>query len=365
MAAKTLKKRMFLEALMILVCFALCCLLYHVGSYRVVFLNLFFLPVVLSAFLLGRYGAGILALLCVVCASVVIALNTGTFAAPTSPLVTGLALTAWGAVLGITAILVGTLSDRSARKIDELHDAYLGVMEVLVQYLNSGDPKLKDRAVRLSELSQRVAIRMGLAEAEVDNIRVAALLQDIENIEVTARVIRKAVGTLSRENLKTPLEHTFHGSDLIRSFGLVLSGALPLLVDHGDCLQTSEEKDGTVATIEPVLGTRIIATVRRFLTLLSQEPCLGKPRQAIVALKRDLSGDHHPGIIHALAQVVLRPGDQAGVNEIEALTAANSYISLLLGTSSRKSEESSCGGADVTGASVDGDGELTPGRTGH
>jgi hypothetical protein len=363
MATKTLQRRMFLEALMILTCFALCALLYHVSSYRVVFLNLFFLPVVLSAFMLGRYGAGILALLCVVCASVVIALNTGSFSARTTPLVIGLALTAWGAVLGITAILVGTLSDQSAQRIEELHDAYLGVMEVLVQYLNSGDPKLRDRAVKLAELSQRVAIRMGLSDTEVDNIRVAAMLQDVENVEVTARVIRKAVGTLSRENLKTPLEHTFSGSDLIRSFGLVLSGALPLLTDHGECLQANDAKDGVLAPPEPVMGTRIIATVRRYLSLLSSGSCRGKPREAIITLKQDLSGEYHPATIHALEQVVLRSGDQAGVNEIEALTAANSYISLLLGTPSRKAEEFSCDTTAADGTSAADERQSTPGHS--
>ena len=79
-------------------------------------------------------------------ASVVIALNLGGVSAYTSPLVIALALTIWGAVMGINAILVGTLSDDKMQKIEELHDAYVGVVEVLVQYLNSADPKLKDRA---------------------------------------------------------------------------------------------------------------------------------------------------------------------------------------------------------------------------
>ena len=136
-------------------------------------------------------------------------LHSHSFVTYTPPLVIDLILTIWGAVLGITSILVGTLSDASTRRIDELHDAYLGVMEVLVQYLNSGDPKLKNRTAKLSELSQQVAARMRLSDAEIDNIRVAALLQDIENIEVTARVIRKAVGTLSQGSQRKQLEHTF------------------------------------------------------------------------------------------------------------------------------------------------------------
>jgi hypothetical protein len=304
-AVKTLNQRIFLEALLVLICLALCCLLYEVGCYRVFVLNLFYLPVVLSAFFLGRYSAGLLALICVVCASAIIAFRLSTFAAYSPPLVTALALSVWGAVLGITSILVGTLSDESHRKINELHDAYLGVVEVLVQYLNSGDPQLRDRELRLSGLCRRVAARMKLSEAEIDNIRVAAMLQDIENVEVTARVIRKAVGTLARGERKTPLEHTFHGSDLLRSFASVLTGALPLLVDHGDCLQVEDGKGDTYVPAEAPIGTKIISTVRRYLTLLSQESCQGEPRYAIRALRRDLGCDCHPAIVQALEQVVL------------------------------------------------------------
>ena len=198
MLRKTDKEHRILEIALILVCVSLCCLLYRVGPYRMVVLNLFYLPVVVAAFYLGRYLAGVLALLCVVCAAVATALDLGTLATVSSPLVVGLALTIWAAVMGINAILVGTLSDERMAKIEELHDAYLGVVNVLVQYLNSADPRRSDRARQIAELSQRVAARMKFTDRQVDDIRVAAMLQDIEHIEVTARVIRKAVGEVAQ-----------------------------------------------------------------------------------------------------------------------------------------------------------------------
>ena len=131
MSHKTPAQHKFLEIVLIVICVALCCLLYRVGKERMVVLNLFYLPVVLCAFFLGRYRAGVLALFCMVSVSVVIALNLDAVAVDTSPLIVGLVLTIWGAVLGINAILVGTLSDESNQRIEELHDAYLGVVEVL------------------------------------------------------------------------------------------------------------------------------------------------------------------------------------------------------------------------------------------
>ncbi|HEY4760495.1 MAG TPA: HD domain-containing phosphohydrolase [Thermoguttaceae bacterium] len=324
MSRKRPERQQFLEIILIVICVALCALLYRVGNYRMVVLNLFYLPIVLAAFFLGRYRAGILALLSVICASVVIALNLNTFAASTSPLAIGLALTIWGAVMGINAILAGTLSDESTQKIDELHDAYLGVVEVLVRYLNSADPKLKDQAMRLSEISQQVAVQMRLSDTEIDNIRVAALLQDIDSIEVTARVIRKAVGDLTHDNRKKQLENTFHGRDLVQALGSVLTGALPLLVCHGESLNKVETDDGISSYVEPALGTKILRTVRRYLTLRSQDPRMTNPRHAINVMKNDLEGSHHPAVIHALEQALIHSAEKASSHKhAELVTADN------------------------------------------
>ena len=143
-------------------------------------------------------------------------------------------------MLGLTSILAGTLSDERMEKMEELHDAYVGVVEVLSRYLNSADPKANDQATRVSLLSQMVAAQMGLPDKAADNVRVAALLQDIKHIEVTAKVIRKAVGDLEHSNRPTMAEHTFNGSDLVFSLGTVLTGALPLLLDHSDCLDQAD-----------------------------------------------------------------------------------------------------------------------------
>jgi hypothetical protein len=298
-----------LEVILVLICLALCCLLHRVGAGSMIVLNLFFLPVVLAAFFLGRYRAGVLALLCVMCVAVVMALDLRAIVASTSPLAVGLSLTLWGAVMGLNAILVGTLSDERMEKIEELHDAYLGVVEVLVQYLNSSDPKVQDRAVKVSEISQEVAVRMRLSDKEVDDIRIAALLHDIENIEVTAKVIRKAVDDLTYTNPRNQVEHTFRGADLVQSLGTVLTGALPLLLSHDDGIAVDEADDSLPDSDHCPFGARIVRTVRRYVTLRYQDPRITNPRDALDALKNDTEADHHPAVVHALEQVVLHASE--------------------------------------------------------
>ena len=314
MSRKKPEKQTFLEICLIVNCLGLCYLLSRVGPYRTVALDLFYLPVVLAAFFLGRYRAGILALFCVICAAVVTALDLNTLAVFSSPLTVGLILTIWGAVVGITALLVGTLSDERMNKIKELHDAYIGVVEVLARYLNSADPKVPDRTAEIAQLSQEVAAQMRLSDKKIDDIRVAALLQDIENIEVTARVIRKAVGDLAPPGRKKQLEHTFHGSELVQSLSSVLTGALPLLADRSDYLDLGGADASSRAAAERGFGTQIIRTVRDYVTLLYRDPSMN-PREAFDALENGLEGDYHPAVIHAIEQVVLRSRDRASTDK--------------------------------------------------
>src|SRR5579871_6608455 len=151
-----------LEIALIIVSLGLTCLMWMLTGYKLVVLNLFYLPVVLAGFFLGRYRAGVLASFSVIAASIVAALNLHDFAAYSSPLVVGLAVTLWAAVLGLVAILVGTLSDERNRTLRDLHEAHVGVVEVLARYLQSAHPKLKDRSKRIAELSEAVAKEMKL-----------------------------------------------------------------------------------------------------------------------------------------------------------------------------------------------------------
>jgi len=308
MSEKNTTQERFFEIVLILVCLGLGMLLYRMGSQRLVVLNLYYLPIVLAGFFLGRYRAGVLAVFSVISAAVVTGLDLQSLVGFGSPLVTALALTVWAATLGLTAILVGTLSDERTEKITELHDAYVGVVEVLSQYLSNADPRLNERSKISSRLAQTVARLMKLSQREIDDVRVATLLQDMESIEVTSKVIEKAIGNMSRSN--SP-EHTFHGSDLAQSLGTVLRGALPLLVDHSRPADSLPSEDRSARSVDSPMGAYVIRTVRNYVTLVFERPGRMTPMEAIDILKKDFDGDHHPAVLHALERAVLKSADEA------------------------------------------------------
>ena len=83
-------------------------------------------------------------------------------------------------------------------KMEELHEAYVGVVEVLSQYLQSAHPRLKAQSGRVAELSQAMAVALRLSPKEIDDIRVASLLYHVGSIEITTKVIRRAGETRER-----------------------------------------------------------------------------------------------------------------------------------------------------------------------
>ena len=272
---------------------------------KVVVLNLFYLPVVLGGFFLGRYRAGVMALLCVIAASVALAKSPGEFASSQSMVVVGLSMLIWGAVLCLTALLVGSLSDERNAKVRELHEAYVGVVEVLTKYLQSANPRLKDRATRVAELCHKVAAQMRLPAQEIDDIRVAALMLDLGKIEVTTRLVSRAVDTLGAN--PEPLEqHSFHGIDLVHSLGTVLKGAVPLLASQGDAGLGAGSSDSPAAADHPV-GARVIRMVRAYdaLTGGGLHDSFPEPREALADLARDPAFAGDTAIRLALGRAVL------------------------------------------------------------
>jgi HD-GYP domain-containing protein (c-di-GMP phosphodiesterase class II) len=295
-----------LEVILVLVTLVLTCVLHETVGFKIIVLNLFYLPVILAAFFLGRYRAGVLAFFSVVSASVVLSLDLGEFSAFASPMVIALSVLVWGGVLGLAALLVGTLSDELASRMTELHEAHVGVVEVLSHYLQSAHPRLKDHSQRVASISREVATQLKLSQKEVDDIRVAALLCDMENIEITARVIRKAIGDLGDEQ-KSGGQHTFHGTELVRSLGPALLGAFPLVLNQSGMEQQGAAGDAAASGAAPI-GARIIRTARAYDSLMDGKWGLpaSTPIEAIKELWRDVEAEHDPVILQALERVVTR-----------------------------------------------------------
>ncbi|MCH7685563.1 MAG: OPT/YSL family transporter, partial [Planctomycetes bacterium] len=207
-----------------------------------------------------------------------------------------------------TALMVGTLSDERSARTTELHEAHVGVVEVLSKYLQSTNSAANNRSRRIAQLCQEVAESLKLSKDDIDNVRIAALMRDMENIEITARVIRKAVDNLGQN--RDSDEHTFHGSDLVHSLGAVLTGAFPLVQDLHE--SNDQFPDGSPARSHdaagsPIpFGSQIIRAVFAYDALIrgGWGQAGGTPRDAITLLQNDAQTNYHPMVLDHLQRIV-------------------------------------------------------------
>lgn len=302
MDTKQLKHRHVFEVMLLIIILGMTTLFAVMGAHRLVVLNLFYVPVILSGYFLGRTSAGVLAVFAAISVTIGMTLAPSSFAAYDNPALIGLALTVWAAVLGLSAILVGTLCDERAATVRELHGAYVGVVEVLSKYLQGADPRVKARSVRIAELGQEVARALKLSPKHVDDVRVAALLHDLGNLEITTQTISKAVDSLETGATK----HTFLGTDLVHSLASVLEGALPLLVNQDDAVRDYITSEDSALCGDVPLGAKIIATVRAYnhLTTDAGGNPIDSPQNAIRKLREDASGGYDAIVINTLEQVL-------------------------------------------------------------
>ena len=110
------RNRRILEIMLILVVLGMTLLLHQLNAQKMVILNLFFLPIVLSGYYLGRASAGVLALLCAIVVSIVVTFDSTGFLVTQAPIMIGLTVTIWAAVLGLTATTSASIIMKLSRR---------------------------------------------------------------------------------------------------------------------------------------------------------------------------------------------------------------------------------------------------------
>jgi len=317
MTAKKRHDKHFFEIILLMIVMATACLFFKMGAYKMIVLNLFYLPIVLSGYYWGRSSASHVALFSVLSIAIVTTMDSSGFIGYDSPIIVYLSLTVWAGVLGLTAILVGTLCDERAAKLDELHEAYVGVAEVLSSYLQLGNTMDKPYNGHLAELSQKVAQKMNLSRKEIDDIRVGILLCDLGNVEITTRLIKKAVTTLEA----TPSEankRTFMGMELVHSLGSALHNVLPLLVIQDEDVSTGLTTQADIKPEAIPIGVQIIRTVKAYDELVRTDNASPQvaAENALDELRNDIENNYNHIVINKLHEVIIETEIGAGLKPL-------------------------------------------------
>jgi putative two-component system response regulator len=164
--------------------------------------------------------------------------------------------------------------DRANKSRQELRERLLAptLASALANAIEARDSELHGHCERLATYAIVIAERLGLRHADVEAVRLGAILHDIGKIGIPDRVLLKA-GPLDADERALIQTHTQIGDDLLAPLDL-LDGARPVVRHHHERWDGAGYPDGLAGDAIP-LGARIVA-VADAIEAMSAERVYGR-----------------------------------------------------------------------------------------
>lgn len=236
--------------------------------YKFILLNFFFLPVIFSGYYLGRRRALLIAITCILLETLYLVFSYEVvgvkFLLSQDDL---FFLISWAVFLVLTAWIVGTLSERTEREVLNLKKAYLGILAIVLKYLEVGEEG-KSRAEKIADLAGKMAEVLELNKAEVENIKSAALLSDIQELQNFLPLFSQTSKLMNEDDF---VQNNLSDREkiLLKTAALIMDEVQPILQTYFvHYRQKANELEKSLAVIP--LGASLIALAELYIRLQQQ-----------------------------------------------------------------------------------------------
>lgn len=273
---------------------------YQAGGTTTSFPHLYYVPVIIGAFLYGLPGG------------VVSGFIAGVLCGPWMPQVVDLGLTQspenWlvrtvffvgiGALAGV---LIGALRGR----IMALHELNEQILRAFVQAIDAKDRYTGEHSTRVAEFAEAIARELGLPAADVERVRRSALLHDVGKIGVPEHILQKP-GRLTPEEFRIIQQHPVQSAQIISwvdEFRAYIGGVR----HHHERLDGMGYPDGLKGAEIP-LDARIIAVADAFEAMTSDRAYReALPEEEALRRLREGAGTQFcPDVVAAFERVAAR-----------------------------------------------------------
>ena len=271
---------------------------------KAIVLNFYYLPVLVAGYFLGRRMGVLTAVLSILAVLYFVLISPQRFFGEKVFWYSIAKLSSWSGFLILASVTVGTLYEENERRLQDLKNAYIGILEILSKYLESTDPYTKGHSVRVSELAKETAVIMDLRPDEVENVRVASLLHDIGKIEISGEILRKAA-QLTTDERELIDAHAVKGAYILTSVGSVLKEVVPIVVAHHRYFIDTLDADNKDKQKIP-LAARIIAVADSFDAMTTDRPYRKgmSPWDALEEIVANAGKQFDPEVVTAFKHVV-------------------------------------------------------------
>ena len=190
------------------------------------------------------------------------------------------------------------------RALKELHQAFVSIVTVFSNVLELRGGSLAGHSRRVADLARKVARRMSLDDAEIQEIFLAGLLHDIGKIGLANESIERPFNTLSAEARAEIMAHSGKGEMLLMPVPR-LAGVARLVRHHHEQFDGSGYPDH-LSGFEIPVGARILAAVNDYDSLqlgtLVAKPL--RPQEALRYLVDNAGRRYDPSVIAAFSEVL-------------------------------------------------------------
>jgi HD-GYP domain-containing protein (c-di-GMP phosphodiesterase class II) len=190
---------------------------------------------------------------------------------------------------------IGQLKQAAA----ENRELFLGSIRMLAAAIDEKDPYTRGHSGRVAKYSVIIGEQLGLGAAELDKLRISALLHDVGKIGIDDRVLKKP-GALTDEEFHIMKQHPVKGANIMRPVPQ-LKEMLPGIELHHECVDGRGYPYGLKIDQIPLMA-RIIAVADTFDAITTNRP-YQSAMDLEFALKRvrELAGSRFdPAVVSAM-----------------------------------------------------------------
>lgn len=300
---KTFFLQRFELALIILIFIGVLAIAFLV-HYKLAFLNFFFLPVILSGYFLGKRQAVLTGIFCVLLVILYLVFSNLFFGQEQDfNLDVIITLLTWGSFLILTGAIIGLVSEQRETKVKNLRRAYIGVLEIMLKYLEMADEG-RPRSLRVSLLAGKIAQEAGLDTRHIENIKSAALLYEAGDLRVNLPLFEEVLDFM-REGL-SPSELSDKEQVMLKTTASLLREIEPLL--FGYFHYYVEQEDVVDKSLEEIpIGSSIIALADMYDRVSTGQPYLMEKGVRFLEDIEKLEGRSFPSpVVQALRRLIVK-----------------------------------------------------------
>ena len=189
----------------------------------------------------------------------------------------------------------------------EQEKAYMQTIDTLRHVVETRDQETKGHSERVSALAAAIAAEMGMAEEEVERIRIAGLFHDIGKVGVPDAILLKP-GALTKEEFEAIKKHPEEGEKILASYA-PFKEMLSIVRQHHERYNGTGYPDG-LAGENISLGARITAVADCFDAMISNRVYRkGLGFDATIQQIKDGKGTQFDGrVVDALLSLIEKDG---------------------------------------------------------